>query len=72
MYASEYSYLWQIKAREEELTIQLERRRVALEREQEAFDRAGATAQETWHDRMLHPIRVRSHRLVAVHPAPHD
>ena len=32
MYASEYSYLWLVQAQEKEMTIQLERRRIALER----------------------------------------
>lgn len=72
MYASEYSYPWLIRAHEEELTIQLERRRIALERQQGGLDRAGATERETWHGRALRPVRGRSRRLAAVHPAPHD
>jgi hypothetical protein len=72
MYASEYSYLWLVQAQEKEMTIQLERRRVTLERQQEAREQEGAVVRETWRGRMLRPIRGRSRRLVAAHPAPHD
>ena len=72
MYASEYSYLWLVQAQEREMTIQLERRRIALERQQEALDRAGSTARESWSTRALRSIVGPSRRVVAVHPAPHD
>jgi hypothetical protein len=72
MYASEYSYLWLVQAREKEMTIQLERRRIALERQQEARERSGAAARETWRGRMSRPIRGRSRRPMAVRTAPHD
>lgn len=70
MYASEYSYLWLVQSREKELAVQLERRRIALERQQEERERAGSSGPETWPSRALRSIRAHSHRVMAVHAAP--
>ncbi len=72
MYASEYSYLWLVQAHEKEMTIQLERRRIALERQQEARAQAGAVGRDTRRGRILRPTRGRSRRVVAVQPAQHE
>jgi hypothetical protein len=70
MYTSEYSYLWLIQAHEAEMITQLERRRIALERYEEALSQSGPTVRETGRSR--NPIGGRVRRLVTVHLAPHD
>ena len=70
MYTSEHSYLWLIQAHEAEMITKLERRRIALERYEEALPQSGPTVRAT--GRRRNPIGARFRRVVAVHLAPHD